>query len=86
MIYFLTMEKQIGNLQCETSHVLGGKCYTLMSHTCSFSELHSQVTTPEGLEIHGGGMACPEDEPCHPAGHGCTLLIISDTVRWVWAY
>ena len=43
MIYFLTMEKQIGNLQYETSHVLEASAiYTCESHVLFFSELHSQ--------------------------------------------
>lgn len=50
MIYFLTMEKQIGNLQYETSHVLEASAiYTCESHVLFFSELHSQWPHLRGL-------------------------------------
>lgn len=58
------------NLQCETSHVAGGKAYTYESHRALFSELHSQWPHLRGLkstvvEWHALKMNS------YPAGHIC---------------
>lgn len=75
MIYFLTMEKQIGNLQCETGRVLEASAI-LLCRMCSFflSCIASDHTWGTWNPRWWNGMPCrwawpPRWSYLHPLGH-----------------